>query len=189
MMINQSYFNKPPQLKTERLILRSLTLDDAAAMQRIRSDERVMAFMDSERHTTLAHSIQFITENLDAYQKKKGLFWALTLQTTGVFIGDFSYWDIDHKHARAEIGYTLLPDYWGKGYMTEALQTLLRFGFQDLNLHSIEANINPGNLNSRKLLQRLGFVKEAYFRENYYYNGRFLDSEIYSLLEKDFIGL
>lgn len=187
-MINDIHFSNPPQLETERLLLRPLTLDDAPAMQRIRSDERVMVFMDSERHTTLAHSIKFITENLDTYQNKKGLFWALTLKTTGVFIGDFSYWDINHKNARAEIGYTLLPDYWGNGYMTEALQTLLQFGFKDLNLHSIEANINPSNTNSRKLLQRLGFVKEAYFRENYYYDGQFIDSEIYSLLECDLKG-
>lgn len=184
-MINEIHFGKPPQLETQRLLLRPLSLDDAGDMQRIRSDERVMAFMDSERHTALEHSVQFITENLKAYQNKKGLFWALTLKSTGRFIGDFSYWDINHKHARAEIGYTLHPDHWGQGFMNEALQTLLRFGFQDLNLHSIEANINPKNDTSRKLLLRLGFVKEAYFREHYYYNGQFIDSEIYSLLEED----
>jgi ribosomal-protein-alanine N-acetyltransferase len=54
-----------------------------------------------------------------------------------------------------------------------------------MNLHSIEANINPENIASRKLLEKTGFVREAYFKENYFFNGKFIDSEIYSLLNKN----
>ena len=89
------------------------------------------------------------------------------------------------QHCRGEIGYALKPEYWGKGFMTEALKTIIDFGFHKMNLHSIEANVNPKNQKSKKLLKRLGFRKEAYFRENYLFEGKFLDSEIYSLLKKD----
>jgi [ribosomal protein S5]-alanine N-acetyltransferase len=73
--------------------------------------------------------------------------------------------------------------------MTEAMRTIFKFGFDELNLHSLEANINPLNNNSRAVLKKMGFQKEAYFRENYYYNGDYLDSEIYSLLNSDFQAL
>ena len=169
-MINKRYFKEFPVLKTDRLILRKFTLDDAKDVQAIRSDQKVMDHMDSKPHLTFEHSANFIKENLKTYSNEKGIFWAITEKVSGAFIGDFSFWRIDNQNFRAEIGYTLKPDYWGK----------------DLNLHSFEANINPENMNSRKILERTGFRKEAYFRENYYFDGRFLDSEIYCLLERDF---
>jgi ribosomal-protein-alanine N-acetyltransferase len=70
--------------------------------------------------------------------------------------------------------------------MKEAIRATFNFGFKDFNLHSLEANINPGNQNSRGILTSMGFQKEAYFRENYFYNGEYLDSEIYTLLKSDF---
>ena len=68
--------------------------------------------------------------------------------------------------------------------MSEAMKAVLQFGFNDMNLHSVEANINPLNKKSKKILELNGFVKEAYFTENYYSNGKFLDSEIYCLVDK-----
>lgn len=185
-LINESYFLNFPEMETERLILRKLSLDDAASMQQIRSHKDVMKFMDAHWHTSIEISKEFIVENLQMFSQHKGLFWALVEKESQQFIGDLAFWKIDKKHCRTEIGYTLHPDYWGKAYMSEAMKKIIDFGFKDLNLHSFEANINPENTNSRKILTKLGFVKEAYFRENYYYDGKFLDSEIYSLLEKNF---
>ena len=185
-MINKIFFKDFPVIETKRLILRKFTLEDAKEVQSLRSDERVMNHMDSKKHLSIEQSEEFIKENFKTYALEKGIFWAITEKNSGVFIGDFAYWRIDHKNYRAEIGYTLKPDYWGKGYMKETMDAALKFGFKELNLHSFEANINPENNNSRKILDRTGFKKEAYFRENYYYDGRFLDSEIYCLLERDF---
>jgi len=120
------------------------------------------------------------------YTQKRGMFWALIEISSQKFIGDFSFWKIDSKNSRAEIGYTLNPEFWGKGLMKEAMIKIINFGFDHLKLHSLEANINPENDNSRGILTNLGFLKEAYFKENYYFNGEFLDSEIYSLLEANF---
>lgn len=185
-MINEIYFEDFPDLETERLHLRKLRLTDAKEMQAIRSDERVMKFMDSERHKTLEYSKNFISENLSMYTQKRGMFWALIDKSSRKFIGDFAFWKIDNKNSRAEIGYTLNPEFWGKGIMKEAMIEIINFGFDHLKLHSLEANINPDNDNSRGILEKMGFQKEAYFRENYFYNGDFLDSEIYSLLKTDF---
>ncbi|MNL39613.1 ribosomal-protein-S5-alanine N-acetyltransferase [compost metagenome] len=76
----------------------------------------------------------------------------------------------------------LHPDHWRKGILSEGLSAVVDFGFNAIGLHSICANINPGNEASRQLLIKHGFVKEAYFKEDYYFEGKFLDSEIYGLL-------
>tara|TARA_R100001369_G_scaffold92866_1_gene140660 strand:+ start:32547 stop:33128 length:582 start_codon:yes stop_codon:yes gene_type:complete len=185
-MINEIYFQEFPILKSERLVLRKLGKEDAKEIQLIRSDERVMKYMDSERHTNIEIAKNFVAENLSMYTQKRGMFWALIEISSQKFIGDFSFWKIDSKNSRAEIGYTLNPEFWGKGLMKEAMIKIISFGFNHLKLHSLEANINPENENSRGILTNLGFLKEAYFKENYYFNGEFLDSEIYSLLEPNF---
>lgn len=181
-MINETVFEKFPVLESERLLFRAFALDDAIHIQRIRSNPEVLRFLDNEAHIQLETSRTFVENNLQSFREHQGIAWVICDKKSGVFMGDFSFWRIDKKNHRAEIGYTLLPDYWGNGYMQEAMTVLLDFGFRKLNLHSIEANINPDNENSRKLLLKLGFKKEAYFRENYYFNGKYLDSEIYSLL-------
>lgn len=185
-MINDSYFINFPELETDRLSLRKLQLTDAQAIQFIRSNNEVMRFMDSDHQNTIEDSLRFISSGEEVFNKKEGLFWAVINKDSKEFMGDFSFWRIDRKNARAEIGYTLKPQFWGKGYMKEAMCEIISFGFQELGLHSLEANINPANDNSRKLLLAMGFQKEAYFRENYYFDGKFLDSEIYSLLENNF---
>ncbi|WP_245583393.1 GNAT family N-acetyltransferase [Salinimicrobium terrae] len=187
VMINEQYFEEFPQLQTERLLLRKQELKDAPHLQQSRSNAQVMRYMDSDAHDDVQTSEAFILKNPKAYERKKGFFWVITSAETGNYLGDIILRNIDRTNVRAEIGYTLMPDFWGRGYMKEAMRAVIEFGFKDLQLHSIEANINPNNTTSRELLLKMGFVKEAYFRENYYYNGKFLDSEIYSLLKRDFI--
>jgi ribosomal-protein-alanine N-acetyltransferase len=185
-MINDIHFENFPRLESERLIFREFDLKDALDIQLIRSDDSVMSYMDSEYHKTIEDSENFISKNIKRYENKIGIFWAIIDKTENKFIGDFAFWNIIRENHRAEIGYTLKPAFWGKGYMTETLNRLIEFGFKDLNLHSFEAEINPKNTNSEKTLVKAGFKKEAYFKENRYFNGEYLDSEIYSLLQADF---
>src|SRR5688500_18727940 len=97
-------------------------------------------------------------------------------------IGNICLWNISREHHKAEIGYVLSTEYHRKGLMDEAVKQVLEYGFNSMKLHSVQANVNPGNIASIKLLEKNGFVKEAHFRENFFYNGRYLDSAIYSLL-------
>lgn len=187
-MIDESYFDNFPQLESERLIFRQFKMSDALDIQFIRSNDEVMTYMDSKRHTSLQDSEKFVSTNIETYKKGEGIFWAIIEKSTNEFVGDFAYWKLDKTNCRGEIGYTLKPQFWGRGYMNETMLTLIDFGFRQFKLHSIEANINPNNSSSRKVLTKIGFKKEAYFRENYFFEGKFLDSEIYSLLESDFIA-
>ena len=78
-----------------------------------------MLYMDSNKHADVQATADFITKNLEAYAKKEGFFWAITLKDDKEFIGDFAFWRIDRKNYRGEIGYTLKPSAWGKGYINE----------------------------------------------------------------------
>jgi ribosomal-protein-alanine N-acetyltransferase len=112
------------------------------------------------------------------------LFWGIEWkENPGKLIGTICFWHFKHEHYRAETGYLLHPAWWRKGIMKEALAAIVRFGFEHLQLHSIEAHISPDNIASKKLLQSQGFVQEAYFRENFYFRGKFLDTAVYSLIK------
>ena len=184
-MINNLHFIHFPKLESKRLVFRQFTLLDSNDIYEMRTSDQIMNYMDSDYHESVSKSKEFINQNIDRYTNKQGIFWAIINKESNEFIGDFAFWNIDKKNARGEIGYSLKANFWGKGFMSETMSTIVEFGFNELNLHSIEANINPSNNASRKLLLNSGFKKEAYFRENYFHDGKYLDSEIYSLLAKD----
>lgn len=175
-----------PILETERLILREHAITDANDLFNMRTNEEVMRYIDRERPQTIQDIETFINTFNDDFKQGKHIAWVMTLkESPNVMIGSIGYWRTNLANHRAEIGYMLLPEYWRKGFVSEALAKTIAFGFEQIQLHSIQANINPGNDASRQILLKHGFVKEAYFREDYYFNGKFLDSEIYSLLKSD----
>lgn len=185
-MLNAN-FNPFPTLQTERLILREIVMDDVVDFFLIRSNQEIMNAIDREpvkSHEEIKIFIELLKTNLIT---NKGIAWALCLKANNKMIGHFGFHQIDEVNHRAEIGYALLPVYQGLGYAHEALQAMLEVGFKRFNFHSIEANINPTNNASIKLVERAGFIKEAYFKENYYCNGVFLDSAIYSLLKNNYL--
>ena len=183
--IDKSVFKAFTEFESERLLFRKILLSDAKNLFHIRSNDDVMRFMDVIRLESNSDAEKLISSVVEAYKKQEGITWAIIEKHSKSFVGYFGFWRMIPQHCRAEIGYALKPEYWGKGYMYETLNRMVRFGFNEMNLHSIEANVNPANERSKKVLEKIGFKKEAYFRENYLFGNKFLDSIIYSLLEKD----
>lgn len=175
-------FEPFPTLVTERLVLRPVETTDVNEIFFLRSDEKIMIYLDRDPVESVFEASFFIQKIKDMEKKNEAITWAISLKGEGRLIGTICFWNIVKEHHRAEIGYALHPDYQGKGIMNEAMEKSLDFGFSDIGFHSVEANVNPNNASSIKLLERNKFVREAYFRENYYYGGIFLDTVIYSLL-------
>lgn len=178
------YFNFDPFpiIITERLKLRAINLADAKEIFTLRSDAEVLKYLDRPAAKSLEEAIEFAQKNIDQVQANEGISWAITLKEIPGLIGTIGFWKIDKEHHRSEIGYMLLTAHQQKGYMQEAITAVLQYGFKTMQLHSVEANVNPENEASKKLLLKNNFVQEAYFKENYYFNGKFLDSAIFSLL-------
>ena len=181
----QFNFHPFPIIKTERLILRQITNDDAPEILFLRSNKDVMQYIDRPKTKTIEEAEAWIQMVEDSLNSNAGIAWAITLASVpDKLIGNVSFWRIIKQHYRAEIGYMLSPVHWRTGIMKEALLAVHDFGFKKMQLHSIEAHINPANAASAAILEAVGYVREAYFKEDYYFNGDFIDTAIYSLLAK-----
>ena len=175
-------FHPFPVLSTERLLLRQITFDDADDLFILRADERLMRYIDRPIAKTTEDALQLIQKIHDAWKINDGITWGISLRTDPKLIGTIGYWRIVKEHHRAEIGYLIALEQQSKGLMQEAMDVVLDYAFNEMQLHSIEANVNPSNVASVKLLERNRFIKEAHFKENYFFNGVFHDTFIYSLL-------
>lgn len=170
-----------PTLHTPRLLLREITQEDAAAVFNMRSDERVMRYIGKLPMKDIGEASELIASYQKAYEQNEAVNWAICLHERPEWqIGTIGFWKMDKVNHRTEIGYTLQYEHWRKGIMDEALTAAIEYCFKTLDFHSIEANTDPENEASGRILEKHGFVQEAYFRENFFYEGKFLDSRIYS---------
>ncbi len=176
-------FSPFPQIKTNRLLLRRMTNADAPELLFLRSDDRVMQYIGREKTKTLDEATAFIDRINASVDANEAIMWAIAVQDNpGTMIGTICFWNILKDHYRAEVGYILHPDHWHKGIMKEAVRAVIDHGFTQMKLHSIEGHINPANLVSGIVLEKCGFTREAYFKENFCFRGKFFDSAVYSLL-------
>ncbi|HEX7844236.1 MAG TPA: GNAT family protein [Chitinophagaceae bacterium] len=176
-------FHPFPELRTERLLLRKLAMNDVHELFFLRSDESVMQFIDRPRAASVADVEEFIKKISATVEANEGIFWAIALNDEpGKLIGTICYWNISPENYRAETGYVLHPAHWRKGIMKEALLKVIGYGFTVMKLHSIEARTNPANIASAAVLESTGFIKEAHFKEDSFFNGVFLDTVVYSNL-------
>lgn len=173
-----------PNLETERLLLRRVNPTDIKEIFALRSNPQTMQYIPRPLLKTDEDALEHIAMIDTKIETNEGINWAITLKDNPKLIGVIGHYRIKPEHYRAEIGYMLLPEYHGKGIVSEAVKEAVNYGFQVMKLHSIEAIIDPDNHASAKVLEKNGFIKEAHLKENEFFNGRFLDSVIYSILNK-----
>jgi [ribosomal protein S5]-alanine N-acetyltransferase len=171
-------------LESERLLLRQITPDDVNEMFAIRSNEEVMKYIPRPLCKTPQDVLELIAMMQTKLETNEGCNWGITLKGNDKLVGFIGHYNIKWEHFRSEIGYMLTPAYHSKGIATEAIKLLIDFGFNQMNMHSLEAILDPENIASARVLEKNGFVKEAHLKENGFFNGRFLDMAIYSLLKK-----
>ena len=174
-----------PVLTTERLVLRALTPGDAPALFAMRSDPRTMEHIARPVATELKDAEDLIARIGADVAANEGITWAITLRNDDRLIGTIGYYRLKKEHHRGEIGYMLSRSHRGQGIMAEALAAVVECGFQRFRFHSIEAITDPRNTASNKVLERHGFMREGLFKQNFFWNGEFLDSAVYSLLRPD----
>lgn len=171
-----------PILQTERLTLRQIVKDDANEMFALRSNLEIMKYIPRELPKTLEDAVTHIEYMQGLLDNLECINWAICLKGESRLIGNIGFFRMQPQNHRAEVGYMLAQDYHGKGIMQEALTEILRYGFEEMKLHSIEAVTDPENFSSWKLLEKNGFIREGHFKEDCYWQGKFLDSYVYSLL-------
>lgn len=175
-------FTPFPKLSTERLKLRRITNEDVEEVFSIRSNPETMKYVPRPLAKTHQDSYDFIKILDECIEQNTAINWGITYNDDDQLLGMICLLRMQPENFRTEVGYILAPAHHGKGIVQEALTAVIRYAFDTLKFHSVEALIDPANKASENVLLRQGFVKEAHFKENFFYDGQFLDSVIYSLI-------
>lgn len=177
-----------PTLQAQRVHLRWLRDADVPALFAIFGDPAVTRYWS---HPALPDvpAAAALLERIRALFAQRSLFqWGVALSETDSIIGTCTLASLNLKNRRAELGYALAQAHWGNGYMAELLPVLLRFAFSQMRLHRLTADTDPNNQPSIRLLERLGFRCEGYFREHHLVQGEPQDSIMYGLLHSEWVG-
>jgi RimJ/RimL family protein N-acetyltransferase len=176
------------ELSTSRLHLRAPRAEDAGAMFAIYADPRVCRYLPWGAWT----SIDVAHERTGRYVREMAAGESVCLlivrKQDGAVVGDCTLFNIDAQCRRAEVGFALATAAWGQGIVHEAVGALIRHAFEDMDLHRVEADIDPRNTASARSLERLGFVREGLLRERWIVDGEVSDSAFYGLLRREWAG-
>jgi RimJ/RimL family protein N-acetyltransferase len=172
-----------PILRTERLVLRPFTLNDASEVQRLAGDREI-----ARETTEIPHPYEdgvaerWISTHAERFVNGEGVTLAVTLRSDGRLLGAISL-EINRDGTWAEMGYWIGKPYWGQGYCTEAAREMLRYAFEAIGLHRVQARHFPRNPASGRVMQKIGMTCEGRQRQHVKKWGEYLDLEIYGILE------
>ena len=190
--------NEIPVIETERLVLRDIRESDADAMFEIFSDDAVTRFYDLATFIDVDQARKIIARMRERNANGDALRWGIALKENDHLIGTGGFNQFVRARVatervatepgsvvtRAGIGYDLAQAYWNRGYMTEAVCAIVRYGFENLNVNRIEALVIPGNDASVRVLEKLGFQREGILREYGFWKNRFWDLQMFALLKR-----
>ncbi len=180
-------FSDIPTLTTKRLTLRAMRREDAEDMFEYASRADVTEFLLWTEHQSAAYTAEYLKYVESRYALGDFFDWAVTVRENGKMIGTCGFAKIDTVNNSGEIGYVLNPSYHHLGYGAEAASEVIRFGFEVLGLHRIEARFMEGNAPSRHLMERLGMSFEGFERDSVYAKGSYRTIGKYSIISKDFL--
>jgi len=181
-------FGEFPVLRTERLVLREIVPGDAAALYAIFSDAEAMQYYDIEVFTAMSQAGDLVENLRTRRAERKKIRWGITLRGDDTVIGTVGYVWMVERHRWCEVGYDLVRSHWRRGIMAEALEAVVRFGFDRMQLHRVEALVDPRNAGSIGVLEKLGFTREAVMRERFLMKDGYWDDVMYARLAADPVG-
>jgi [ribosomal protein S5]-alanine N-acetyltransferase len=182
------YWERLPTIDASRVSLRWISAKDTDAFFAIYSHPEVMRYWSTPPLADREAASNLIEKIHEDWKRRIILKWGIALRSDDQLIGSITLFNLSFPHHRAEIGYALAHEYWGHGYMNEALMALLKYAFESLDLHRIEADVDPRNDASIRTLEKLGFQREGILRERWQINGGIQDALFYGLLRHEWVG-
>jgi len=181
-------FTAPPSLKSARLQIRLVAESDLRDLLAVNGDSEVTRFLPYAAWNSMADADAWYKRMSGMQAAGSALQFVVAEQRTGTAVGTCLLFRFEETSARAELGYALGRAHWGKGYMGEALAALIDCAFGSMALRRLEAEVDPGNLSSGRLLKRLGFTREGLLRQRWVDKGKAHDVETYGLLRDEWPG-
>lgn len=185
----EEFFVPFPILKTDRLIIRQVKRKDAKGLYELCSSPESSQFSHWSPHPSLSYTRSYISYQLKQKRRHRLTGFVIIDRKTKKLIGTCSYTSIDDDYKTAEIGYSVLKEYWGQGIAPEAVDALLWYGFNDIKLQRISAKVLPENTQSVRVLEKLGFAYEGTLRKAFYYNGQVSDVLLFSMTDEDYFNM
>lgn len=177
--MNQPLFQSVPSLETERLLLRQPGEQDLEGIFAVFSDPAVTHHHDTDTYTQIEQAAGWLERRSRALERGRAIRWAITRKSAGVFLGSCGFGGWDPVAATAEVGYELNSTYWRQGIMSEALEAILRFGFEQMGLQRITAEVMLDNIASSALLTKFGFHEEAILKNRGFWKGQHHDLQLW----------
>lgn len=175
---------KFPILGTERLVLRELSDADIGNFFELFGDEEVLKYYGMRPYKSPEDAAGFMGRLIKKFPAKSGIRWGIIVRGQTEMIGTIGYKYWDTRSRKGEVSYELKQKFWNKGYITEALKEVVKFGFEN-GLNRIEAWDMKGNIASRRVLEKSGFTYEGTWREHTYWDGKLYDIEWFSILKRE----
>ena len=183
-------FDSVPALVSGRIVLRRIEPEeDLPALFELFTDTAVAQHTDTGPFTSIDDARE-VMEWIDSiFVHRRGIRWAIALRSDAkAMIGTCGYNEWRRWNHSAEIGYDLMRRFWGAGVMTEALRSMIRFGFERMRLNRIEADVTVGNDASARVLEKLGFREEGLLRQRGYWKGEYHDLRFFGLLRGEWLA-
>jgi len=174
-----------PSWEDEVIRIEPLTMAHLEFVIALRNNDEVRRYSGRDPFGSHDEALAFVQKIVDNNQSGQATCWVIIEKSSGYPVGNGGAWRMDQQHNLGEIGYSLLPPWWGKGYISRALPPMLDYLFTVQGLHRIEANVDPRNTRSASVLQRLGFHHEGRFRQNHRHHDDYLDSDYFGLLRPE----
>ena len=179
-------FSHLPTLETPQLLLRKVVMADVPDLFAYGRDPQVAQHVLWDAYHSEADARMYVRFLQRQYRADDPSSWGIVLKAERRMIGTVGFMWWNHDHNSAEVGYSLARAYWNRGLMTEALGAVLRFGFEEMGLHRIEAQHEHGNPASGRVMEKAGMRREGTLYGRLYNKGRYVDVELYAILREQF---
>lgn len=167
-----------PELHTPRLHLREIRDTDRPALFSLLTNAQVTQYFMVIPLQQEPDAQKVVDMFRRVYREQTGLRWVISLEGEEEAIGIIGFHAYTHGH-KGSIVYAINPQHWGKGYITEAIQAITQYGFENLGLKRIDAEVLPGNTASEKVLEKNGFQHEGFLRQWLQWGGKCYDVNMY----------
>ncbi len=180
-------------LETTRLTISDHTIEDLPDIHRLLSDSRAMYYVEDLRTNSLEESLQNLSTAIEeaGLEERKKYFFRIADRTTGEYIGEIGFTvTLNTPLGKlVNMGYFILPEFWGKGITTEAAREVIKFAFQKADVFKIETGCIKHNRASEGIMKRLGMIQEAEYKMKVWHDGALRDRVEYRLLKEEWLQL
>ena len=174
-------------IETDRMILRRFEYTDNEAMRKYWiADEKIQSLYSEPTYVTEEAVKELLDKYISSYEKENYYRWAIISKENNECIGQIAYFLVDEKNHFAEIEYCIGSEFQCKGLATEATKAVIKYGFEQMNLHKVQICTKTINAPSKRVIEKCGFTYEGTLRDYFYMNGEYVGRLFFSILRSEY---